>query len=131
MVNINIPSNDTRTLIKTYLKILNVVNPNDANILTEGEIKILTEFIILPDKYSYQRFSRYAKPLVLKNLHEFQGWKVTPVNLNSKIYELLNKGYLWRDEDGVLYLKEFLIQGAKNLADSKIVIHFNDSKTDR
>jgi len=73
MVNINIPSNDTRTLIKTYLKILNVVNPNDANILTEGEIKILTEFIILPDKYSYQRFSRYAKPLVLKNLHEFQG----------------------------------------------------------
>ncbi len=70
MINIKIPADDKRTLIRTYLELLNIVNPNPDNKLTEGEVKLLTEFILLPEKYSYQRFSRYAKPLILKTLKE-------------------------------------------------------------
>jgi len=94
MININIPTNDKRTLIRVYLEILNIVNPVPENKLTEKEIKLLTEFILLPPKYSYQRFSRYAKPQVLKSLKELWDWDLTSLNLNTKIYELLNKGYI-------------------------------------
>ena len=71
MININIPTDDTRTLIRVYLEILNIINPNPNNKLTDGEIKLLTEFLLLPEKFSYQRFSRYAKPVVVKNLKEY------------------------------------------------------------
>ena len=128
MINIKIPADDKRTLIRTYLELLNIVNPNPDNKLTEGEVKLLTEFILLPEKYSYQRFSRYAKPLILKTLKEVWDWELSPINLNSKIYELVNKGYIWRDEDGVLYIKEYLIKSAKLLDSRKITIEFNDSK---
>lgn len=128
MITINLPRNDQRSLISTYLDILNIVNPEVNNKLTEGEVKLLTEFLILPEKYSYQRFSRYAKPVVLKNLEELYGWKLSGVNLNSKIYELVSKGYIWRDVDGVLYVKEFLLKSiSKLLEDNKIVINLNDN----
>lgn len=94
MININIPSDDKRSVISAYLEILNVVNPVPTSKLTEGEIKILSEFLLLPEKYSYQRFSRYAKPQVLANLKKFYTWDLTKLNLNSKIYELIDKGYI-------------------------------------
>jgi len=116
MINLNIPSKDPREALRIYLEILNIINPDTNTKLTEGEIKLLIEFILLPEKYSYQRFSRYAKPQVLKALEDVYAWKLTPINLNTKIYELVNKNYIWRDDDGVLYLKEYLIDSAKKLA---------------
>ena len=128
MININIPTDDTRTLIRVYLEILNIINPNPNNKLTDGEIKLLTEFLLLPEKFSYQRFSRYAKPVVVKNLKEYWGWDLSPINLNSKIYGLLDKEFIWRDEDGVLYIKDYLLKSVKLLESNKITIEFNASK---
>lgn len=132
MITINLPKDDTRSLIAAYLEILNIVNSQSHTKLTDGEIKLLVEFLLLPEKYSYQRFSRYAKPTILKALKEVHDWELSTVNLNSKIYELVGKGYIWRDTDGVLYLKDFLIKSTKKLLeDKKILIKFDDSSPDR
>lgn len=126
MIEINIPADDSRTVISRYLEILNIINTEPDKKLTDGEIRLLTEFILLPEKYSYQRFSRYAKPLVINNLKKYYDWDLRPINLNTKIYELVGKGYIWRDEDGVLYLKEFLISTSKKLIEfKKIGISFH------
>lgn len=130
MININIPTDGKRSMISAYLEILNIVNPNPTSKLTEGEIRILIEFLLLPEKYSFQRFSRYAKPEVLENLKKYYTWDLTKLNLNSKIYELIDKGYIWRDTDGVLYIKEYLINSIKNLEDRKIMINFNVNSKD-
>ena len=107
----------------TYFRILNAVNPDENSQLTEAEIKLLTEFILLPEKYSYQRFSRYAKPIVLESLKVLYDWKLTSVNLNSKIYELINKKFLWRDIDGVIYIKKWILESTnKLLKDRQILI---------
>jgi len=117
MVQISIPTkeNDTRPLIHKYLEILNIVNPDSSKKLTDKEILVLAEFLLLPEKYSYQRFSRYAKPQVLSLLKTLYDWDLSVINLNTKIYELVSKGYIWRDTDGVLYLKEYLIKSIELL----------------
>lgn len=120
----SLPENQyTRAMMHTYFRILNAVNPDENSQLTEAEIKLLTEFILLPEKYSYQRFSRYAKPIVLESLKVLYDWKLTSVNLNSKIYELINKKFLWRDIDGVIYIKKWILESTnKLLKDRQILI---------
>lgn len=85
---------DSRSLILTYFKILNVINPKASTILTDNEIRVLTEFTLLPEKYSYQRFSKYAKPVIIQSLKLQYNWTLTPANLNTKIYDLIGKEYL-------------------------------------
>lgn len=117
---------DSRSLIQTYLYILNVINPKKDKILTEGEVNILTEFILLPEKYYYQRFSKYGKALVLKNLKESHQWELRVANLNTKIYELIDKEYLWRDEDGVIYIKKWILDlTEKLLKDKEMLLTFH------
>lgn len=59
---------DSRALTTLLLRILNTINPDTSKVLTQKEIKTLTEFLLLPERYKYQRFSRYAKPVVSKSL---------------------------------------------------------------
>lgn len=132
MININFKGDDTRSLICKFLDILGTVNPIKSNVLTEKEVLLLTEFLLLPEKYSYQRFSKYAKNHIIQNLKDKYDWNLDKINLNSKIYGFIDKGYVWRDIDGVLYLKEYLIKSVKEFLESKkILITFNASQEDR
>lgn len=98
-----------RESISKFLAALNVVNPNPDNHLSETEIMVLTEFLLLPSyKFKYQRFGRLARAKVKDNLLEHQNYEISKVNLNNKIYSLIDKGVLWRDTDKVIYVKEYL-----------------------
>ena len=85
-------------------EILNSVQPDPTKRLTETELKLLTEFLLLPKKkFEYQRFSSLARTKVQEATKE-QGWSLSRENINNKIYSILDKGYLRRDEDSVIYL---------------------------
>lgn len=86
--------------------LLNSFQDNKDMLLTEGEIDILVEFMMLPrKKFEYQPFSTLAKNKVIAKMQEEKDWYISRENMNNKIYALVHKGYLWRDEDRVLYLK--------------------------
>jgi hypothetical protein len=89
--------------------LLNSVLVAEEEELTSTEIKVLTEFLMLPrEKFSYQRFSSAAKKRVIKSLNELEGWKLSPENLNNKIYSMIEKKFLRRDTDQVIYLAKHI-----------------------
>lgn len=111
---------------------MNVVMSSEDNILTDTEMMVLGEFLLLPEKYKYQRFSKAGKSKVVDNCKKYLGWETTKVNLNNKIYGLISKGYVRRDADHVLYIVKPLEQAANYLINhldkAKIVITFEDNK---
>ena len=90
-----------REFISLYLDIINVVTPEE-NKLTPSEKTLVTEFLLLPDKFKYSRFSSPAKAKVASSL------STSRLNINNKIHGLLKKKFLRRDEDGVVYLPNHL-----------------------
>jgi hypothetical protein len=93
-MTIKFPPSDEKHLLKIYFNLLNVAQPDTTKTLSEGEIKILSEFILLPEKYKYQRFGKIAKKKVLQTLSEEYNWTISALNLNNRIYSMIDKGYL-------------------------------------
>lgn len=75
--------------------------------LTDMESLVLKSFLCLPPKFRYHRFSSSGRKAVIKSLAEV-GVKLSPANLNNRLYSLIEKKYLRRDEDNVIYTAEFL-----------------------
>lgn len=119
MTIINFVNYSPRVSLYKYFELLNVAQPNPDKRLTEAEIHLLTEFILLPqDKFAYQRFSKVAKRKVMSSLITNLNWKLTQVNLNNKLYSMVEKGYLRRDTDGVIYISEAILTGAQSLLEA-------------
>ena len=110
------------TKIQILLKLFgfyNFIQPNSNNVLTLTEMKLLAVFCDLPEKYKYARFSLHAKKKAAQIYAELFGETLSGVNLNNKIYCLLDKGFLYRDEEKVIYLKPFLQSALDELTTSK------------
>lgn len=112
-MKINYPSLDERGFLKKYLAFYNLLVPEVQQLLP-SEIDLITEFALLPDsKFSYQRFGSLAKNKVIEAATE-KGWKLTKLNINNKIYALLDKRFLRRDEDKVIYMPEHLMKALQS-----------------
>lgn len=94
MVSLKVKKDNDRQIIELALELLSLVIPSDTKKLTPLEIRILTEFLYLPEKYTYQRFSKYAKKYVLANIQELYGVEYKITYLNTCIYTLIKKKYL-------------------------------------
>lgn len=112
-MKINYPSLDERSFLKKYLAFYNLLVPEVQQLLP-SEIDLVTEFALLPDsKFSYQRFGSLAKNKVIEAATE-KGWKLTKLNINNKLYALLDKRFLRRDEDKVIYMPEHLMKALQS-----------------
>ena len=112
-MKINYPSLHERSFLKKYLAFYNLLVPEVQQLLP-SEIDLVTEFALLPDsKFSYQRFGSLAKNKVIEAATE-KGWKLTKLNINNKLYALLDKRFLRRDEDKVIYMPEHLMKALQS-----------------
>lgn len=91
-----------------FLNMINLLTPVEKHI-AYAESQLLIEFLLLPEeKFKYQRFSNLAKAKVIAACKE-KGWSLTKINVNNKIYSLIDKGFLRRDDDGVIYVAKYLL----------------------
>ena len=111
---INYKNLPTKEYLKRYLEVLNTAQPSKSKRLTDSEISVLVEFMMLPEKFENKRFGTLAKSKVCESLDD-EGYTLTRANLNNKIYSLVSKGYLRKDVDGVIYPKQFIEHGVKNI----------------
>ena len=79
------------------LSLLSSLRPASKQLSTP-EIEVLTAFLLLPTKFSSYPFSTPGKKKVAATL------KLTPQALHARIYALLRKGFLRKDEDAVILL---------------------------
>lgn len=109
---------DEKHIYRRLLCILNAFYDDDDRKLTNTEIDLLVEFLMLPrKKFEYQPFSTLAKTKVIETANTY-GWKLSRENVNNKLYALVNKEYLWKDEDGVIYWRPHIKQLIDLLRDS-------------
>lgn len=124
---INYPSLSEREFIEKYLRIYNLLMPEEQQ-LVESEILLIIEFCLLPDeKFAYQRFGSLAKTKVIEAALN-SDWKLTKLNINNKLYALIDKKFLRRDEDRVIYLPKHLIEALKDFRSTKkfeLKVNFN------
>lgn len=88
---------------KHLFDIVNTFSPETRKITT-AEAHLLSHFLLLPSKFEHKRFGSVAK----KTVSASTGFTV--LNINNKLGSLLEKGYLYRDTDGVLYPRKTLFQ---------------------
>lgn len=100
--------------LRAYFSLLQFVFPKEKQ-LTELEIELLILFLSLPEKFKYSRFSTLAKNKVIEIAAQEQGWKLSRINVNNKLYSLIDKGVLVRDEDGVIYINKTIDRGISQL----------------
>lgn len=117
-MTINYPSLTEEQFIEKYLRFYNLMVPEEQQLM-DSEISLLIEFALLPEeKFSYQRFGGLAKTKVVESAAN-KGWHLTKLNINNKLYALIEKGFLKRDEDSVIYLPKHILQALKEFKDSK------------
>jgi len=129
---INYKNLDKKDFLTKYFNILNTAQPVKSKRLTGTEIMVLIEFLLLPDKFENKRFGTLARKKVLDYLLE-GGYTLTRGNLNNKIYSMIEKGYLRKDIDGVIYPKDFVSHGFKGITSTinngdnfDIIFRFNN-----
>lgn len=117
---IRIPYSLERTqIVLKLLELLNQVQPNPEKRTTETENKLIAEFLLLPEsKFKHQRFSLLAKKRVVQALKEKYGWAVSRENMNNKIYTLIEKGIITRDEDNILYIASPIVRSYSTLVEA-------------
>jgi len=114
-MEIKLKMNKTKSLIKLF-EFYNFIQPVQANLLTVSEMELLSVFCTLPEKYRHSMFSIHGKRKVIQEYKSLFGKTLSNVNLNNKVYGLLDKGFLFRDEDKVIYLKPFLRKALDDVA---------------
>jgi hypothetical protein len=128
-MTINYPDLTDRLFLKKYLNLYNLLAP-EAQHLEPAEIDLIIEFVLLPeDKFGYQRFSSLAKDKVIEAAALYN-WNLTKLNINNKLYALLDKKFLRRDEDKVIYLPSHILSAYKVFKEKKqfkVDIFFNGS----
>lgn len=131
-MNIKYPISSEKDFLYIYLTLYNALKPEEKR-LVASEIDMIIGFALLPEeKFQYQRFSTLAKNTVIKNYDSH----LTKVNINNKLYTLLNKEFLKRDEDKVIYLPKHLLatlkEFRKNPSNFQLNLSFqlDDSKQD-
>lgn len=92
--------------------IINTFSP-DLRRITTAEAELMTAFLLLPSKFEHKRFSGVAKKMV----SETTGYKI--FNINNKLSALTEKGYIYRDDDGVLYPKKALTSAVSSFLTNK------------
>jgi len=97
-----------REALSKFFHFINAAQLDSSKIVTDTEIQVIIEFILLPEKFHFQRFSTLAKRKVRAVLEDEFSWVLSKENLNNKIYSLIEKNILNRDEDGVIHIVKHL-----------------------
>ena len=103
--------------------LINLIDSQKKTKVCQTEMDLLVQLILLPKKYEYSRFSPGARTFLCNKLN------VSRPNLNSRIYMLLQKGYIFRDEDSVLYVKKFFLEALNKFKNNEYQITFKFEDT--
>jgi len=120
-MTINYPPTTEREFLKKYLEFSNTFLPDEQR-LVPSEMELMIEFVLLPPKFDHQRFKSLAKDKVIEaGKHLGKNW--SKLNINNKLYALLDKKFLHRDIDGVIYMPKHFIHVLEQFRkDQKVTI---------
>jgi hypothetical protein len=118
-----------REFIVRFFDLWNILQKEEYRLRTK-EIAILAEFLLLPDKFKYSRFSTQARKYVLRTVNE-SGWNLSQQGLAQLIKSLTDKGIVKLDIDGVKSITsklDILADKNKTEYDLKFLFQIDNAK---
>lgn len=88
---------------KYYLQHLEIINPIIPVKMTAKEMEILAEFMNFDGVIGKNRFGSTARKIVREVC------QVSSANLSNYIKSLITKGYIIKDESGLLSIRDFIV----------------------
>lgn len=111
-MRMKVNSDSKQEFFYSALKVTGLFSPKEKSI-SDAEADLLSRFMALPSTHRFYPFSYKARKLVSESYSP----TISKQNLSQKVTALLEKGYLYRDEDNfidynpvlkkMLELKEF------------------------
>lgn len=90
-------SDNQQEFFYSALRVTGLFSPKEKSI-TDAEADLLSRFMALPSTHRFYPFSFKARKLVSESYSP----KISKQNLSQKVTSLLEKGYLFRDEDNFI-----------------------------
>ena len=116
---VNFNDSDIRKNLYKMLELVDCIQPSQVNKTTDKEKQLLIEFLLLdPKQFGIYRFSRRAREQVITQAMEDTGWKLTKRNISNKVFAALEKGLLYKESDGEIYFKTWLLKVASDIRDA-------------
>lgn len=91
-----------------FFDIFNALQNNPDRRVTKSQAMLLTEFLLLEDKFKYNRFRIQGKRKVQEGLKQKYDWDVSITNINIFIRKMKDKGIIVEDTDKMKYLNPSL-----------------------
>lgn len=89
-----------RKALYRLFKIINsTIAPNKQ--LTEAEIQIYSEFLLLPQKFKFSTFTPLARKKVATNYNTNYDKSIKPKTVSSYVLKFVEKRFINKDEDGM------------------------------
>lgn len=104
--------NNEQFILKCF-EMVNCMQSNKEKKLTDAEVKVITEFLILDSTHEHDRFSLRSKRQVIKNL-ETKGWKIVNHGINIHLSHLKKKGVVTTNSEKIKVLHPKLNEAFKN-----------------
>ncbi len=95
---------------RKFFELYNVLQTNPKNKLRDREIDIISEMIILHDKYKFKLFKLEGKYELIKRINERHGVILTITNVNTQMSELKKKGVIIEQEDRMRYINPSILK---------------------
>jgi hypothetical protein len=97
LIKINKKSNK-KVFFTWFINLLEMSQSKEKK-LTDMQREILIEFMALPEKYKYDRFSTKARKKVVQIVQEKYNKNYVPTWIGTNITRIKNKGYIVLNED--------------------------------
>lgn len=103
-MRLKVDLDNEEVFILTYLDIYGVVRGDKYKLSDkEKELLLVAALIYGDDKFKHQLFAVKGKNRIMEEM-ENRGFYIKKNLMSTRIYSLLDKGFLYRDEDGIIYL---------------------------
>jgi len=102
-------------------KLLNIVDclqPDRSKTTTHAEKKVLVELLLLPEEqFGIYRFTKYARKRILESSKQ-KGWDLSPRNMMNRFRSLREKGLIYKQADGEMYVKKWLLKACNKMLEA-------------
>lgn len=95
-----ISSPDRKTQVSKYIRVISILRGDE---LTEKEIEVLTDLILIPEKYKYARLGKVGIQYLADK------YKTTPTAVGIHIRNLKAKQYIYGADDGKNYVNRHFL----------------------
>lgn len=109
---------DSREAVKT---IINIINGITNSKLSDREINIFTEFLLLNPTTEHTRYSPKSKKKVMKICKELYDYDLNQKNISPTIIKLYKTKFTYKEEDSIVYTNKGIRNMITKLLQNKTI----------